>query len=107
MVRIGQLYSFSSGHGFRKQDWYSGGLPIIRIQNLNDSKEFNYFDGETDPKWMVLAGDLLFAWTGVKGVSFGPKILMRRLFQMSIFVSGLEQKTSAVIFSSFILKMAA
>jgi type I restriction enzyme S subunit len=72
--RIGELCSFSSGHGFRRQDWTIEGLPIIRIQNLNNSREFNYFDGETDPKWMVFPGDLLFAWAGVKGVSFGPTI---------------------------------
>jgi len=71
---IGELCSFSSGHGFRKHDWSSEGLPIIRIQNLNDSKDFNYFAGETDPKWVVFPGELLFAWAGVKGVSFGPTI---------------------------------
>ena len=73
--RLEQLCLFSSGHGFRKQDWSSEGLPIIRIQNLNDSNDFNYFAGETDPKWLVFPGDLLFAWAGVKGVSFGPTIL--------------------------------
>jgi type I restriction enzyme S subunit len=72
--RIGQLCSFHSGHGFRKQDWSIEGLPIIRIQNLNYSREFNYFAGETNPEWLVYPGDLLFAWAGVKGVSFGPRI---------------------------------
>jgi len=50
------------------------GLPIIRIQNLNGSASFNYFDGEPDPAWIVEPKDLLFAWAGVKGVSFGPTI---------------------------------
>jgi type I restriction enzyme S subunit len=49
-------------------------LPIIRIQNLNGAGAFNYFDGAPDPKWIVEPGDLLFAWAGVKGVSFGPTI---------------------------------
>ena len=35
---------------------------------------FNYFDGEPDPDWIVEPGDLLFAWAGVKGVSFGPTV---------------------------------
>jgi type I restriction enzyme S subunit len=41
---------------------------------LNGSDNFNYFDGEPDPGWIVEPGELLFAWAGVAGVSFGPTI---------------------------------
>lgn len=71
---IGDVCEFESGNGFRPQDWKTKGLPIIRIQNLNGSNSFNYFDGEPDPAWIVEPSDLLFAWAGVKGVSFGPTI---------------------------------
>ena len=71
---IGDVCDFESGNGFRPQDWKTKGLPIIRIQNLNGSDSFNYFDGEPDPAWIVEPNDLLFAWAGVKGVSFGPTI---------------------------------
>mgnify|MGYP001380032369 CR=1 FL=1 len=71
---IGDVCEFESGNGFRPQDWKTKGLPIIRIQNLNGSDSFNYFDGEPDPSWIVETNDLLFAWAGVKGVSFGPTI---------------------------------
>lgn len=71
---IGDVCDFQNGHGFRPQDWRIKGLPIIRIQNLNGSGSFNYFDGEPDLAWIVEPGDLLFAWAGVKGVSFGPTI---------------------------------
>jgi type I restriction enzyme S subunit len=71
---IGDVCDFESGNGFRPQDWKTQGLPIIRIQNLNGSDSFNYFDGEPDPAWIVEPSDLLFAWAGVKGVSFGPTI---------------------------------
>jgi type I restriction enzyme S subunit len=71
---IGDLCDFHNGNGFRPPDWRPSGLPIIRIQNLNGSQNFNYFDGEPKPKWIVEPGDLLFAWAGVKGVSFGPTI---------------------------------
>ena len=74
MKFVDELCSFSSGHGFRKQDWSTKGLPIIRIQNLNGSQNFNYFAGRPKKNWLVNEGDLLFAWAGVKGVSFGPKI---------------------------------
>lgn len=71
---IGELCTFASGNGFGPSDWSSSGMPIIRIQNLNGSTNFNYFSGEADPAWLVNPGDLLFAWAGVKGVSFGPTI---------------------------------
>jgi type I restriction enzyme, S subunit len=71
---IGSLCEFSSGTGFSYSDWSKQGLPIIRIQNLNGSTEFNFFSGEPDAKWIVEPGELLFAWAGVKGVSFGPCI---------------------------------
>ena len=71
---IGDVCDFESGNGFGPQDWKPKGLPIIRIQNLNGADSFNYFDGEPDPAWLVEPNDLLFAWAGVKGVSFGPTI---------------------------------
>lgn len=73
-VTIGELCEFANGNGFRPNDWKREGLPIIRIQNLNGSQDFNYFDGTPNPKWVIEPGDLLFAWAGVKGVSFGPTI---------------------------------
>jgi len=71
---VGDLCDFINGNGFRPPDWKTSGLPIIRIQNLNGAASFNYFDGEPNKKWIVEPGDLLFAWAGVKGVSFGPTI---------------------------------
>lgn len=73
-VTIGELCRFTNGNGFRPSDWKRQGLPIIRIQNLNGSADFNYYDGVPNPKWVIEPGDLLFAWAGVKGVSFGPTI---------------------------------
>jgi len=71
---VGELCRFSSGHGFSTSDWAQEGLPIIRIQNLNGSRDFNFYAGDPDPSWIVEPGELLFAWAGVKGVSFGPTI---------------------------------
>jgi type I restriction enzyme S subunit len=71
---VGELGIFSNGHGFKPEEWSDKGVPIIRIQNLNGSLDFNYYAGVPDPKWIVNPGELLFAWAGVKGVSFGPCI---------------------------------
>lgn len=71
---VDELCVLSNGNGFRPPDWSDTGLPIIRIQNLNGSKIFNYFNGTPLEKWLINPGDLLFAWAGVRGVSFGPTI---------------------------------
>ncbi len=71
---IGALCGLGGGHGFRPKDWATTGLPIIRIQNVRGSKEFNYYAGTPDPAWTVNSGELLYAWAGVPGVSFGPGV---------------------------------
>lgn len=71
---IGSLCSFANGNGFKALEWSDKGLPIIRIQNLNGSRNFNYYQNEPKSQWIIEPGELLFAWAGVKGVSFGPCI---------------------------------
>jgi len=63
-----------NGRGFKPYEWRTSGLPIIRIQNLNGSDDFNYFDGHYAKKLEVENGQLLFAWSGSRGTSFGPHI---------------------------------
>lgn len=71
---IKELCSFSSGHGFTRHDWTQHGLPIIRIAHLNGLRIFDYYSGPAEPEWIVEPGELLFAWAGTRGVSFGPTI---------------------------------
>nr|WP_320050267.1 restriction endonuclease subunit S [uncultured Desulfuromonas sp.] len=71
---IEELCDFTNGYGFKSKEWAKTGLPIIRIQNLNGSRNFNYYQGEPNDSWIVEPGDLLFAWAGVPGVSFGPTL---------------------------------
>lgn len=60
---------FINGYHFGPKEWGTKGLPIIRIQNLNDvNASFNYFDGEMDNKYLVNNGDLLFSWSASLGV---------------------------------------
>lgn len=65
---------FQNGFGFTPEVWDTEGLPIIRIQNLNGGENYNYFSGNPEPKWLVEPGQMLFAWAGTKGASFGPTI---------------------------------
>ena len=63
-----------NGRGFKPFEWKEQGLPIIRIQNLNGSDDYNYYLGKYDTKIEVDNGQLLFAWSGSRGTSFGPHI---------------------------------
>lgn len=87
---VGELCNFINGNGFKSSEWSDKGLPIIRIQNLNGSIEFNYFSGQPNPRWLVNPGDILFAWAGTKGASFGAKrwtgpqgVLNQHIFKVS------------------------
>lgn len=51
------------------------GLPIVRIQNLNDEKApFNYYDKSVEEDVHLYGGEFLFAWSGTPGTSFGAHI---------------------------------
>jgi type I restriction enzyme S subunit len=71
---FGALARYLNGYAFKPEDWVETGYPIIRIQNLNGSSNFNYYDGPVHPNWLILPGDLLFAWSGTRDSSFGPTI---------------------------------
>jgi len=74
-ISLGDLFDFKNGRGFRKAEWRKSGLPIIRIQNLNDpNARFNHFQGDYDPSIYVAKGDLLYSWSGSVGTSFGPHL---------------------------------
>ncbi|MDR3550575.1 MAG: N-6 DNA methylase [Candidatus Babeliales bacterium] len=77
-VEIGNICKLFNGKVFKTSDWEKknlGGLPIIRIQNLNkDRSEFNYFSGKVENQIVINCGDLLFSWSGSRGTSFGPHI---------------------------------
>lgn len=72
---IGDSMRLINGRAFKPEDWTDRGLPIVRIQNLNDSaSRFNYFSGPVEDRYRIEAGDLLFAWSGTTGTSFGARV---------------------------------
>ena len=71
------LADFVNGYVFKPGTWSESGTPIIRIENLNGSNNFNFYDGELDERNHVAKGDLLFGWSGNRGTSFGPVIWKR------------------------------
>ena len=75
---IGELCHLINGKAFKPVEWSSEGLPIVRIQNLNDREaSFNYCNFEVENKYIIDDGQLLFAWSGTPGTSFGAHIWNR------------------------------
>ncbi|SDG30694.1 restriction endonuclease subunit S [Pseudomonas extremaustralis] len=71
---IRDVCTLVNGRGFKPHEWQTTGLPIIRIQNLNGSDEFNFYSGQYNSKILIEPGQLLFAWSGSRGTSFGPHV---------------------------------
>ena len=72
VAKLKHLTRFQNGLPFKPADWKAEGIPIIRIQNLNGSDDFNYTIKKTLPTDLLIRnGDLMFAWSGNKGTSFG------------------------------------
>lgn len=97
MRRLGDLFHFKNGRGFKKEEWGTSGLPIIRIQNLNnENAPFNYFSGEYSADILVEPDDLLFSWSGTVGSSFGSHLWRGEvgLLNQHIFKIGLRDDIS-------------
>ena len=74
-VKIGDTLRLINGRAFKPTEWAKTGTPIVRIQNLNNPEApFNYYQGDLPEKIALNDGDLLFAWSGTPGTSFGAHI---------------------------------
>ncbi|MBW7924349.1 MAG: restriction endonuclease subunit S [Burkholderiaceae bacterium] len=70
--RLDAVCGLVNGRAFKPAEWEEDGLPIIRIQNLNDAKKpFNYTTQSLPERFRVRPGDILFSWSGTPGTSFG------------------------------------
>lgn len=91
-VEIGTVCDLINGKVFKSKDWTESGLPIVRIQNLNNpTAKFNFFEGKIEEKYLIDTGTLLFAWSGTPGTSFGahiwnhgPAVLNQHIFKVEI-----------------------
>ena len=89
---IGELCCLINGRAFKPSDWSTDGLPIVRIQNLNNpSKPFNKHDGSYAEKHFIDDGSILLSWSGTPGTSFGcfqwmrgPALLNQHIFKVLV-----------------------
>lgn len=70
VVKLGEVASYINGYAFKPSDWHDKGVPIIRIQNLTETKShYNYCKRKDIPyKYRVAKGDLLISWSATLGV---------------------------------------
>ena len=74
-ARVRDMVDLVNGFAFKPSHWKGRGLPIIRIQNLNNpDAPFNYCPDSMPDKYLVETDDLLFAWSGTPGTSFGAHV---------------------------------
>lgn len=67
--KLGEVATFVNGYPFKPDDWEETGMPIIRIQNLNNPNAiYNYYSGSIDARYIVRNGDVLISWSGTLGV---------------------------------------
>lgn len=68
--KLGDIATYINGYAFKPTQWKDSGIPIIRIQNLNNSlASYNFFDGDGIPeKYIVKNGDVLISWSASLGV---------------------------------------
>lgn len=97
---IGALCELLNGRAFKPTDWTETGLPIVRIQNLNNPEApLNRYDGEVRDRFLIKNGELLFAWSGTPGTSFGahiweggPAILNQHIFKIEFSDAHLDKR---------------
>jgi restriction endonuclease S subunit len=111
-VPIGEICDLINGRAFKPEDWerdVSGGLPIIRIQNLNaPDSEFNYYTGEVSDRHIVNPGELLFSWSGSRGTSFGAHIWNggKAVLNQHIFKVGFDEARATKVYLLLALNRA-
>ena len=116
-LKVKELCKLINGRAFKPSEWEDSGMPIIRIQNLNDeSKSFNFTTKQFDPKYLVKKDDVLFSWSGTPGTSFGCfkwnresgwlnqhifKVeLNNKLIKSDFFITQMNLKISELIFQA-------
>lgn len=103
---IGRLCELINGRAFKPEHWGTTGLPIVRIQNLNDQrKPFNYFAGSYAEKHIIDSGDVLLSWSGTPGTSFGCFIWERGTALLNQHIFKVKVKKDVMLPEFFVHSM--
>ena len=67
-TQLKYIADYVNGRAFKPEEWETNGLPIVRIQNLNDeTAPYNKSSKSYEEKYLINKGDLLFAWAASLG----------------------------------------
>ena len=84
--KLGEVATYVNGYAFKPEHWGETGMPIIRIQNLNNpNAEYNYCDADIPEKFVVENGDILISWSASLGVyewNRGKAYLNQHIFKV-------------------------
>ena len=113
LVRLGEAVELINGRAFKPSDWTQTGLPIVRIQNLNNpDASFNRYDGEVKEKCCIDTGDFLISWSGTPGTSFGahiwehgPAVLNQHIFKSILIGATFEAQFLKLAINSRLLEL--
>ena len=113
LVRLGQAMELINGRAFKPTDWTPKGMPIVRIQNLNNpTADFNRFDGDVKNQFLIDTGDFLISWSGTPGTSFGahiwdrgPAILNQHIFKAVLIGNAFAPHFLKLAINSRLLEM--
>ncbi|UFI02143.1 restriction endonuclease subunit S [Roseibium aggregatum] len=80
------LADYHNGAAFKPKDWVEDGLPIIRIEQINNpSAETDKYNGTVLPNNLLQNGDLIFSWSATLKVVIwrgGKAVLNQHLYKV-------------------------
>ena len=92
-ILLKEVATFLNGYAFKPSDWSKEGVPIIRIHNLTGTnRDFNYYNGNYNKKYLVENGDILISWSASLGIFLWENmtgILNQHIFKV-IFDKNIE-----------------
>ena len=84
---LGALAAYINGYAFKPFDWGKEGLPIIRIEQINNpDARCDYYSGPVPDRHFIDNGTLLFSWSATLTVLIwnrGPAYLNQHIFKVS------------------------
>lgn len=86
LLSMTKLATYINGMAFKPTDWKDQGIPIVRIENLNNiHASFNHFDGKVDERYLLDNGDIVLSWSASLGVYIwnrGKAVLNQHIFKV-------------------------
>ena len=112
---VGEIALLFNGRAFKPSEWSAQGRPIVRIQNLNNpTSSFNHFDGPLADTHRIAPGELLFAWSGTPGTSFGahiwrgpPAALNQHIFKVVVDETSVDREFLAAAINASMSRLVA